>query len=139
MVSEVVLGAEGATLLRAHSAGFPLATVMEFFPLKQVYTCGKSELDSRQVNNRNILRAFPGSPVANTSPSTAEGEGSIPGRRAKILHVSRSKNQNMKQKQCCNKFTKDFKNGPDPPPQKKNRERKRKTLTNDKSGRVLHG
>ena len=78
-MSEVVLGAEGATLSRAHGAGFPLGTVMEVFPLKQFYTHGKSELDSRQVNNRNIPRAFAGSPVANTLPSTAEGEGLIPG------------------------------------------------------------
>ena len=27
-------------------------------------------------------------------------------------HVSQPKNQNIKQKQCCNKFNKDFKNGP---------------------------
>ena len=107
-MSEMVVGAEGTTLLRAHSAGFPLTTVMEFSPLKQVYTHGKSELDSRQVNNRNILRAFPGSPLTQTAPSTAEGEGSIPGGRARIPHVSRSKNQNMKQKQCWNKFSKDF-------------------------------
>ena len=104
----MVVGAEGTTLLRAHSAGFPLTTAMEFSPLKQVYTHGKSELDSRQVNNRNILRAFPGSPLTQTAPSTAEGEGSIPGGRARIPHVSRSKNQNMKQKQCWNKFSKDF-------------------------------
>ena len=31
---------------------------------------------------------------------------------AKIPHASRPKNQNRKQKQHCNKFNKDFKNGP---------------------------
>ena len=37
--------------------------------------------------------------------------GLIPGQRAKIRHVSRSKNQNIKQQQYCNKLNKDFKNG----------------------------
>ena len=43
---------------------------------------------------------------------SAEGMGLIPGQRAKIRHVSRSKNQNIKQQQYCNKLNKDFKNGP---------------------------
>ena len=52
--------------------------------------------------------------MVKTSPSNnAGGEGSLPGRGAKILHASRpKKKQNMKQKQYCNKFNKDFKNGP---------------------------
>lgn len=44
-----------ATLLRAHNVGFTFGTAIEFFLLKQVYTSRKSELDSRQVNNRNIV------------------------------------------------------------------------------------
>ena len=44
--------------------------------------------------------------------SNAGGAGSIPGQGAKIPHASRPKNQNIKQKQNCNKFNKDFKNGP---------------------------
>ena len=43
---------------------------------------------------------------------TAEGPGSIPGWGAKILYALRPKNQNIRQKQYCNKFSKDFKNGP---------------------------
>ena len=39
------------------------------------------------------------------------GVGSIPGQGAKIPHASGPKNQNIKQKQYCNKFNKDFKNG----------------------------
>ena len=31
---------------------------------------------------------------------------------AKIPHISQPENQNIKQKQYCNKFSKDFKNGP---------------------------
>ena len=50
--------------------------------------------------------------MVKTSPSKAEGEGSIPGGVAKIPHASRPKNQNIKQKQYCNKFSKDFSNGP---------------------------
>lgn len=41
--------------MRAHNVGFTFATAIEFFLLKQVYTSRKSESDSRQVNNRNIL------------------------------------------------------------------------------------
>ena len=49
--------------------------------------------------------------MVKTSPSNAGGAGSIPGRGAKIPHALRPKNQNIKQKQHCNKFNKDFKNG----------------------------
>ena len=50
--------------------------------------------------------------MVKTSPFNAGGMGSIPCRGAKIPHPSRPKNQNIKQKQYCNKFNKDFKNGP---------------------------
>ena len=55
---------------------------------------------------------FPGGPLVKTSPSNAGGAGSIPGLGAKIPHALRPKNQNIKQKQYCDKFNKDFKNGP---------------------------
>ena len=48
--------------------------------------------------------------MVETSPS--RGAGSIPGRGAKIPHASQPNNQNIKQKQYCNKFNKYFKNGP---------------------------
>ena len=65
------------------------------------------------LTNRMWLRwEFPGGPVVKTLPSNAGGEGSIPGRGAKIPRASQPKNQNLKQKQYCNKFNKDFKNGP---------------------------
>ena len=35
--------------------------------------------------------------------------GSIPGKEAKIPHASKPTNQNIKQKQYCTKFNKDFK------------------------------
>ena len=50
--------------------------------------------------------------MVKTSPSNAGGVDSIPGQGAKIPHASRPKNQNVKQKQYCKKFKKDFKNGP---------------------------
>ena len=57
------------------------------------------------------VRDFPGSSVLKTWPSGAGGVDSIPGWRAKIPHVLGPKQTN-KQKQYCNKFIKDFKNGP---------------------------
>ena len=54
-------------------------------------------------------RDFPGCPVVKTLPSNAGGAGSIPGQGAKIPHALWPKNQNIKQKQFCNKFDKDFK------------------------------
>ena len=50
--------------------------------------------------------------MVKTVPSSVGGAGSIPGRRTKIARASWPKNQNIKQKQYCNKFNKDFKNGP---------------------------
>ena len=52
---------------------------------------------------------FPGGPVVKTSPSNAWGAGLTPGQGAKIPHALQPKNQNIKQKQYCNKFNKDFK------------------------------
>ena len=54
-------------------------------------------------------RDFPGGAVIQTSPSNAEGAGTIPVQGAKIPHVSQTKKKkNIKQKQYCNKFNKDF-------------------------------
>ena len=60
-----------------------------------------------------------------TSPSSAGGAGSIPGQGANIPHASWPKNQNIKQKPYCNKFNKDFQNGPRQ--KKKNLKTKTKT------------
>ena len=64
--------------------------------------------------------------MVKTSPSNAERAGSIPGQGAKSPHDSRPKNQNIKQKQYCNKFNKDSKTGPY---QKKNLKKKKKVTT----------
>ena len=50
-----------------------------------------------------LLRHSPGVPVVKTLPSNAGG-----GLGTKIPHALRPKNQNMKQKQNCNKLNKDF-------------------------------
>ena len=42
------------------------------------------------------------------SPSNAGDVTSNPGQEAKILHALQSKNHNIKQKQYCNRFNKDF-------------------------------
>ena len=54
----------------------------------------------------------PGNPVVKTSPSNAGSAGLIPGWGARFPHALMPKNQNIKQKQYCNKFNKDFKNSP---------------------------
>ena len=50
--------------------------------------------------------------MVDTSPSNARGAGSIPSQGAESPHALWPKNQNIKQKQYCNKFNKDFNNGP---------------------------
>ena len=47
--------------------------------------------------------------MVKTLPSHAGSECLIPGQGTKIPHASGPKNQNIKQKQCCNKFSKDLK------------------------------
>ena len=68
--------------------------------------CGR--LGHRKDNERG----FSGGPVVKTSPSNTGGARLSPGWGAKISCCSWPKNQNIKQKQCCNKFNKDFQNGP---------------------------
>ena len=55
---------------------------------------------------------FSGGPFVKTLPLSAGGACSIPGQGTKFLHASWPKNQNVKQKQYCNKFNKGYKNGP---------------------------
>ena len=50
--------------------------------------------------------------VVKTLLYNAGGAGSIPGQWAKIPPASGPKNQHTKQKQDCNKFSRDFFNGP---------------------------
>ena len=59
-----------------------------------------------------VSGCFPGDPLVKISPSSGGGAASVPRQGAKNPHASWPKNQNVKQKQCCNKFNKDFINGP---------------------------
>ena len=61
------------------------------------------------------MRNFPGGPVVETLPSNAEGAGLIPGLGAKIPHALWLENQDIRKLKQCNKFNKDFKNGPHDP------------------------
>ena len=49
--------------------------------------------------------------MVKTSPFNEEGVSLIHGWGTKIPHASKSKSQNIKQKQYCNKLNKKFKNG----------------------------
>ena len=55
-----------------------------------------------------VLTDFLEGPVVKTLPPNAGGTGLIPSWGAKIPRASWPKNQNIKQKQYCNKFNKDF-------------------------------
>ena len=59
---------------------------------------------------KNNIRDFPGGSLVKTLPSNAGDVSSIPGQRVKIPHACWPKNQNIKQRQYCNKFNKDFEN-----------------------------
>ena len=54
---------------------------------------------------------FPGAPMIKTLPSNTGGGGSTPDQRTKFPHVWGQKKKDIKQKQYCKKFNKDFKNG----------------------------
>ena len=47
--------------------------------------------------------------MVKNSPPNVGGTGSIPGWETKIPHALLPKSQDLKQKQCCNKFNKDLK------------------------------
>ena len=76
------------------------------------------ESQCKREGSKRSPWGLPGGPVVKTLPSNAGGTCSIPGREAKIPYTLWPKNQNMKQKQYCNKFNKEFKTGF--PHQKKN-------------------
>ena len=57
---------------------------------------------------RKLHGDFPGNPVVEASPSSVGSVRSVPGWGGKTPHASKPRNQNIKQKQSCNKFNKDF-------------------------------
>ena len=78
---------------------------ISFFPSKNYF---KEEL-IYYFPLKYSIRDFPGGPVVKISPSNTGGVGSIPGQGAKIPRASWPKSKNRKQKQYCNKFSKDLK------------------------------
>ena len=56
-----------------------------------------------------LSQDFPDGSVVKTSPSIARRAGWITGQGANIPHASQPRNQNIKQKQICNKFNKGLK------------------------------
>ena len=74
-----------------------------------------------------MTKDFPGGPVVKTSPSNSGAEGSIPVRNLRSHMPGAKKLKNVKQKQSCNRFNKDFKNGPH---QKKSKKKKKKRNDN---------
>ena len=101
-------------------------------PITFIYT----ELNCLEISQLSCVRLFAAPWTANTRieksnlrllcwsnawdiPFQSRGMSSIPDGEggAKIHMPHGQKNQNKKQKQRCNKFNKDFKNAPHPPPQ----------------------
>ena len=73
-------------------------------------SAAKNKQTKKNIRSR-LSQDFPGGPVVETSPFNAGSMGLISCWGAKIPRALKSKNRNMKQKQYCNKFNKDFKNG----------------------------
>ena len=65
--------------------------------------CGK-----KKVGMITLTWDFPGHPVVETYPSSSGGVGSIPGQGTRIPDALWPKSQITKQKQYCNKFSRDF-------------------------------
>ena len=80
---------------------------LESWPLRRPFS-GTVEVFSLQFKE-NMEGNFAGGPVVKTSPSNAGCSGLIPGQGAEIPYDPWPKNQNVKQRQYCNKFNKDFK------------------------------
>ena len=55
------------------------------------------------------VEGLPGGPVVKTLPPNVAGAGLIPGRGTRIPHTLGPKNQNIKQRQSCNKVSRDKK------------------------------
>ena len=57
-----------------------------------------------KLSEKGEMQDFPRSPVVKISPSNAGVAGLIPGQETKNPGILGPKNENMKQKQYCNKF-----------------------------------
>ena len=96
--------------------------MVSYVPEIEIGSKGNRTEDQRHLQGGTLLSVndsykvvgerLPWRPVVKTSPFNAGSVGSIPGREVKILHASGLKNQDIRQKQYCNKFNEDFLNGP---------------------------
>ena len=90
-------------------------------------------LDFKYTYRDNIIKeSFPEGPMVKTSLFNAGVVDSLPGGGAMIPHVLWPKKQNVKQKQHCNKFNKDFNNGL----HQKNLKKKKATLISHMMSRL---
>ena len=80
------------------------------------------------LKSKRRTEDIPSSSVVKTSPSIAGCAALIRDREANIPHALWPKNQNIKQKQYCNKFNIDFKN--DPQQQSIKKKKKQKEIYN---------
>ena len=74
--------------------------------------CASRKRQQSQFGLKNVNWDFPGGPVVKTSPSDVGSVDSIPVAEARVHMLWGQKNWNMNQKQYCNRFNKEFKNGP---------------------------
>ena len=93
--------------------------------------CNSIIISLRGKKKQPQIWDFPSSPVDKTLPSSAGGMGLMPGQGFKIPHASRPKERNIKQKQCCNKFNKDFKNGSHQKKKKKRKKEKKEQICSE--------
>ena len=90
-----------------------LSWALSLSPSGDVVFCWVAVTDP--VESYSLLKQEKGdilsSPVVKTSPSSAGGVGSLPGWQEEIPYASQPKNQDIKQKQYCNKLNKGSKTG----------------------------
>ena len=79
---------------------------------KEKLFCCFLEISKWYMLHKTVETSLAGCPVVKTLPFNAGGVGLIPGQGGKIPHVTGPKNPNIRQKQYCNTFSKDFKNSP---------------------------
>ena len=88
-----------------------LRNARQFLMAREILASYIREVVGTKIKNSSF-GDFSGGLVVKIHASHAGDSGSILGKGTKIPHASRLKNQNIKLKQCSNKFNKDFKSGP---------------------------
>ena len=93
--------------LAIHNQGF-LWDIYQKVRLVSHRLCSLSSSLDITIEEENGWGNLPDSPRVKTSPSNAGSVSLIPGQGARILHAAKKPHL----EQYCNKFSKDFKNGP---------------------------